>query len=150
MVLCLTTSSPLAQTRLTFMITIDLLCVSHLCTISQEIYCMIPQTKLWLCNTLYNPWTDGTYSWQHSRFIYCLHGPTRVFCVHFVLTPAHPRKLPGRSPILIALSQARLTWRFFRDRLPKKKMHLVGMDILLSLGLGYHHPRCQDITIHPT
>jgi hypothetical protein len=31
-------------------------------------------------------------------------------------------------------------------------MHLVGMDtllILLSLGLGYHHPRGQDITIHP-
>jgi hypothetical protein len=49
-------------------------------------------------------------------------------------------------------SQARLTWRFFRDRLPKKKMHLVGMDILLILlspGLGYQHPRGQDITIHP-
>jgi hypothetical protein len=27
----------------------------------------------------------------------------------------------------IAPSQARLTWRFFRDRLPKK-MHLIGMD----------------------
>jgi hypothetical protein len=30
---------------------------------------------------------------------------------------------------------------FFRDRLPKKKMHLVGMSnvlILLSLGSGYH------------
>jgi hypothetical protein len=52
-------------------------------------------------------------------------------------------------PSQIALSQARLTWRFFRDRLPKKKMHLVGMDtllILLSLGPGYHHPRGQDIT----
>jgi hypothetical protein len=43
----------------------------------------------------------------------------------------------------IAPSQARLTWRFFRDRLPKKKMHLVCMStllILLSLGSGYHHP----------
>jgi hypothetical protein len=43
----------------------------------------------------------------------------------------------------IAPSQARLTWRFFRDRLLKKKMHLVGMDtllILLSLGLGYPIP----------
>jgi hypothetical protein len=52
-------------------------------------------------------------------------------------------------PSQIALSQARLTWRFFRDRLPKKKMHLVGMDtllILLSLGPGYHHPMGQDIT----
>jgi hypothetical protein len=51
-------------------------------------------------------------------------------------------------PSQIALSQARLTWRFFRDRLPKKKMHLVGMDtllILLSLGPGHHHPRGQDI-----
>jgi hypothetical protein len=31
-------------------------------------------------------------------------------------------------------------------------MHLVGMDtllILLSLGPGNHHPRGQDITIHP-
>jgi hypothetical protein len=33
--------------------------------------------------------------------------------------------------------------RFFQDRLPKKKMRLVGIStllILLSLGLGYHHP----------
>jgi hypothetical protein len=52
-------------------------------------------------------------------------------------------------PSQIAPSQARLTWTFFRDRLPKKKLHLVGMDtllILLSLGSGYHHPRGQDIT----
>jgi hypothetical protein len=31
-------------------------------------------------------------------------------------------------------------------------MYPVGMDtilILLSLGPGYHHPRGQDITIHP-
>jgi hypothetical protein len=56
---------------------------------------------------------------------------------------------PVDHPSQIALSQACLTWRFFRDRLPKKKMHLVGIDtllILLSLGLGYHHPRGQDIT----
>jgi hypothetical protein len=52
-------------------------------------------------------------------------------------------------PSQIDPSQARLTWRFFRARLLKKKMHLVGMDtllILLSLGLGYHHPRGHDIT----
>jgi hypothetical protein len=52
----------------------------------------------------------------------------------------------------IAPRQAHLTWRFFRDRLPKKKMHLVGMStvlILLSIGSGYHHPTGQDITIHP-
>jgi hypothetical protein len=51
------------------------------------------------CNTLSNPWTGGTYSWQLSRIIYCHHRPTRVFCAHFVLTHAQPRKLPGRSPI---------------------------------------------------
>jgi hypothetical protein len=58
---------------------------------------------------------------------------------------------PVGHPSQIAPSQARLTWRFLRDRLPKKKMHLVGMDtllILLSLGPGYHHLRGQDITIH--
>jgi hypothetical protein len=50
----------------------------------------------------------------------------------------------------MAPSQARFTWRFFHDRLPKKKMHLVGLDtllILLSLGPGYHHPRGLDITM---
>jgi hypothetical protein len=53
-------------------------------------------------------------------------------------------------PSQIAPSQARLTWRSFRDSLPKKKMHLVGMDtllIILSIGLGNHHPRGQDITL---
>jgi hypothetical protein len=43
----------------------------------------------------------------------------------------------------IALGQARLTQSFFRDMLPKKKMHLIGMStllILLSVGPGYHHP----------
>jgi hypothetical protein len=65
----------------------------------------------------------------------------------------HTREnFPVGHPSQIAPSQARLTCRFFRDRLPKKKMHLIGMDtllVLLSLGPGYHHPRGQDITIHP-
>jgi hypothetical protein len=44
-------------------------------------------------------------------------------------------------PSQIAPSQARLTWRFFQDRLPKKKMHLVGMITLLNLlSLGLGHP----------
>jgi hypothetical protein len=51
------------------------------------------------CNTPSNPWTSGTYSWQLCRIIYRPHRPTRVFCAHFVLTHAHPRKLPSRSPI---------------------------------------------------
>jgi hypothetical protein len=57
---------------------------------------------------------------------------------------------PVGQPSQIAPNPARLTWRFFRDRLLKKKMHLVGMDTLLiplSLGPGNHHPRGQNITI---
>jgi hypothetical protein len=51
---------------------------------------------------------------------------------------------PVGHPSQIAPSKARLTGRFFRDRLPKKKMHLVGMDtllILLNFGTGHHHPK---------
>jgi hypothetical protein len=48
---------------------------------------------------------------------------------------------PVGHPSQIAPSQARLTWRFFRDRLPKKKMHLVGMiTLLILLSLGPGHP----------
>jgi hypothetical protein len=42
----------------------------------------------------------------------------------------------------IALGQACLTYKIFRDKLPKKKMCLIGMSILsilLILGLGYHN-----------
>jgi hypothetical protein len=52
--------------------------------------------------------------------------------------------LPFDHSSQIAPSQTRLTWRFFRDMLPKKKMHIVGMNILLimfSIGPGYHHSR---------
>jgi hypothetical protein len=51
------------------------------------------------CNTPSNPWIGSTYSRQLARIIYCPHRPTRVFCAHFVLTHAHPRKLSGWSPI---------------------------------------------------
>jgi hypothetical protein len=37
------------------------------------------------------------------------------------------KKFPAGHPSQIAPSQAHLTLRFFQDRLPKKKMHLVGM-----------------------
>jgi hypothetical protein len=48
---------------------------------------------------------------------------------------------PVGHPSQIAPSQARLTWRFFQDRLPKKKMHLVGMfTLLILLSLGPGHP----------
>jgi hypothetical protein len=56
----------------------------------------------------------------------------------------HTREnFPVGHPSQIAPSQACLTWRFFRDSLSKKKMHLVDMSnllILLSLRLGYHNP----------
>jgi hypothetical protein len=48
---------------------------------------------------------------------------------------------PVGHPSQIAPSQARLTWRFFRDMLPKKKMYLVGMvTLLILLRLGPGHP----------
>jgi hypothetical protein len=78
---------------------------------------------------------------QHVSFVHTLSSLMRT---QENVTVGHPSQI---SP-----SQARLTWRFFRDRLPKKKMNLVGMItllILLSLGPGYHHHRGQDITIHP-
>ena len=70
---------------------------------------------------------------QHRSFVHTLFS---LMCTQENFPVGHPSQ--------IAPSQARLTWRFFRDRLPKKKMHLIGMDtllILLSLGPGYHHPR---------
>jgi hypothetical protein len=73
--------------------------------------------------------------------------------VHTLSSLMHTREnFPVGHPSQIAPNQARLIWRFFRARLPKKKMHVVGMDtilILLSLGPGYHHPRGQDITRAP-
>jgi hypothetical protein len=50
-------------------------------------------------------------------------------------------ELSGRSPI--ALSQARLTSELFADGLPKKKLQLIGMSILLILlspGPGCYNP----------
>jgi hypothetical protein len=78
---------------------------------------------------------------QHESFVHTLSSLMRT-----------RENFPVDHPCKIALSQAHLTWRFFRDRLPKKKMHLVDMDtllIILSLGLGNHHPKGQDITMHP-
>jgi hypothetical protein len=40
---------------------------------------------------------------------------------------------PVDHPSQIAPSQAHLTWMFFLDRLPKKNLHLVGMDTLLII-----------------
>jgi hypothetical protein len=74
---------------------------------------------------------------QHGSFVHTLSSLMRT-----------QENFPIGHPSQISPSQARLTWRFFRDRLPEKKMHLVGMItllILLSLGPGYHYPKGQDI-----
>jgi hypothetical protein len=78
---------------------------------------------------------------QHESFVHTLFS---LMCTRENFSVDHSSQ--------IAPSQAHLTWRFFQDRLPKKKMHLVGMYtllILLSLGSVYHHPKGQDIIIHP-
>jgi hypothetical protein len=104
------------------------------------------------CNTLATPGPTvltpgsslGSYiipTDQHESFVRTLSSLMRT---RENLLVGHPAQIAPR--------QARLTWRVFQDRLPKKKMHLFGMDtllIVLSLGLGYHHPRGQDITSHP-
>jgi hypothetical protein len=43
--------------------------------------------------------TNSNYFWQPSRIIDHPYRPIQVFCVHFVLTHAHPRRLLGRSSI---------------------------------------------------
>ena len=64
----------------------------------------------------------------------CPHIPTLVFSAHFVLTRAHPGSTsrsvthPKTTPSL-----ARLTWEFFPDGLPEKKVHLVDMSSLSFL-----------------
>jgi hypothetical protein len=86
----------------------------------------------------------GSYivpTYQHEFFVRTLSSLKRT-----------RENFPLGQPSQITPSQVRLTWRFFHDRLAKKKMHLVGMTtllILLSLGPGNHHPRGQDITIYP-
>jgi hypothetical protein len=69
---------------------------------------------------------------QHRSFVHTL---SSLMCTRENFPVGHPSQ--------IAPSQARLTWRFFRDRLLKKKIHLIGMNtllILLSLGPGYPIP----------
>jgi hypothetical protein len=63
-------------------------------------------------------------------------------CVHFVLSAPEKTSRSATHP-KIDQGQARLTQRFFRDSLSKKKIHIVGMSILsilLCLESEYHHP----------
>jgi hypothetical protein len=71
---------------------------------------------------------------------------TGLLCTLCPHSCAPEKNFPVGHPFQIAPSQACLTWRFFRASLPKKKMHLVGMDtllILLSLGPGHPIPRAR-------
>jgi hypothetical protein len=114
-------------------------------------YCKI-HMEVYICNTPYTlgpvVLTPGSSlvsyivpTEQHESFVRTLSSLMRTR-ENFLVS--HPSQ--------IAPSQERLTWRFFRDRLLKKKMHLVDMStllILLSLRPGYPIHRGQDITIHP-
>jgi hypothetical protein len=123
------------------------------------------------CNILHAPYLDGTSSWPRGMWVQQGWCNTPSNPSPAVLTPGSSlgsyivpidqhesfvRPLSSLmrtqenfsvgNPSQIAPSQAWLTWRFFQDRLLKNKMHLVCMDtllILLSLGLGYHHPRAR-------
>jgi hypothetical protein len=67
----------------------------------------------------------GSYivlTYQHGYFVCTLFS---LMCTQENFLVSHPSQ--------IAPSKAHLTWRFFRDRLLKKKMHLVGMSTLLIL-----------------
>jgi hypothetical protein len=77
---------------------------------------------------------------QHGSFVHTLSSLMRT---RENFSVGHPSQ--------IGPSQACLTWKFFRDRLPKKKMHLVlygysinsikpWARISPSQGPGYHHP----------
>jgi hypothetical protein len=98
------------------------------------------------CNTPSNLWTDGTYSCQAVSSLESYIVPTdqhRSF-VHTLSSLMRTREnFSVGHPSQIAPSQARLTWKFFRDSLPKKKIHLFDMItllILLRLGSGYPIP----------
>jgi hypothetical protein len=105
-------------------------------------YCNTPSTLGLAVLTSGN--SLGSYivsTYQHESFVCTL---SSLMCTR--------ENIPVHHPSQIAPSHAHLTWWFFRDRLPIKKMHLISMDtllILLSLMPEYHHSRGQDITIHP-
>jgi hypothetical protein len=70
--------------------------------------------------------------------ILCLHScaPEKIY-----KSITHPNNSPSQARLLEVLS-----------RQASKKMHLIGMDILLillSFKPEYHHYRGQNITIHP-
>nr|BAD10558.1 hypothetical protein [Oryza sativa Japonica Group] len=65
--------------------------------------------------------------------------PTQVFSAHFVLTRAHPGRISQLvTHPKITLGQARLTLEFFGDRLPEKKLQLVGTSPLGHVRVSTH------------
>jgi hypothetical protein len=77
---------------------------------------------------------------QHETFVHTLSSLMRTRENFQVVHPSQ-----------IAPSQAHLTWRFFQDRLLKKKMHLVKYEYSINSIKPWariSHPRGQDITVH--
>src|SRR3954470_3396590 len=92
--------------------------------VGSDTNCNVPATLIG-----YLP-NHGRCAWDPD----CPHIPTLVFSAHFVLTRVHPGSTsrsvthPKTTP-----GQARLTWEFFPDGLPEKKVHLVDMSSLSFL-----------------
>src|SRR4051812_34948139 len=130
--------------------------VVHFCTQTPEFPCICNyDLQLHMCNA---PATLIGYLPNHGRCAWdpdCPHIPTLVFSAHFVLTRAHPGSTsrsvthPKTTP-----GQARLTWEFFPDGLPEKKVHLVDMSSLSFLlrswavTAGYGSSRTGDSCDH--
>jgi hypothetical protein len=61
---------------------------------------IVKSTKLYVCKGNVTPRPiPGPVVLTHGSPLGSYIVPTRVFCAHFVLTHAHPRKLLGQSPI---------------------------------------------------
>jgi hypothetical protein len=115
-------------------------------TRSERVLCPVPVSR---CNTSSNPWTGGTYSWQLSTIIYC---PTRVFCAHFVLTHAHPRKLPSQSPIPNCSKPSTFNLEVILRYASEKEVAPYWYEYSINSIKPWariSHPRGQDITVHP-
>jgi hypothetical protein len=96
----------------------------------------LPDRRYLLLTALY----DHILSPQTNTSLLC------VFCPHSWA----PGKFLGQSLILNCSKSSKLNLDFFRDRLPKKKMQLVGIStllILLSLGPGYHIDEMSGICL---
>jgi hypothetical protein len=64
---------------------------------------------------------------------------------------SNQKNFPTVTHHKIVLGQAQLTYKFFRDKYSKKKMHFISISILLILlspELVYHNPPHYTIGLH--